>query len=108
MAAIGPRWDVEPCDEAATTTLASALNIEPAVARILCQRGLSDPELADRFLNPALDHLHDPMLLADMNVAVDPIITNRTSSCRRRSPSSTRSERIVATRTSTWRAWASR
>jgi single-stranded-DNA-specific exonuclease len=44
------------------------------VARLLCQRGLSDPELADRFLNPSLDHLHDPMLLADMGVAVDRIL----------------------------------
>src|SRR5207237_7445965 len=32
------------------------------------------PELAGRFLNPALDHLHDPMRLADMGVAVDRIL----------------------------------
>jgi len=55
-------------------TLAAALNISPVVAKLLCQRGLSDPELADRFLNPSLDHLHDPMLLADMGVAVDRIM----------------------------------
>jgi len=41
------------------------------VARLLCQRGLSDPETAARFLNPSLEHLHDPMALADMRVAVD-------------------------------------
>ena len=75
MPTIGPRWDLQPSDEAATTTLAAALGIAPVVARILCQRGLSDPELAGRFLNPALDHLHDPMLLADMGVAVDRIMT---------------------------------
>src|SRR6266851_6323185 len=75
MRTIGPRWDLQPSDEAATTTLAAALGIAPVVARILCQRGLSDPELAGRFLNPALDHLHDPMLLADMGVAVDRIMT---------------------------------
>src|SRR6185295_5367198 len=28
-----------------------------------------------RFLNPSLDHLHDPLLLADMRVAVDRIMT---------------------------------
>ncbi len=55
-------------------TLAEALGIAPIVARLLCQRGLSDPDLAGRFLNPSLDHLHDPMLLADMGRAVDRIM----------------------------------
>ena len=74
MPTIGPRWDTLSCDDAAAETLAAALNISPVVARLLCQRGLSDPELADRFLNPSLDHLHDPMRLADMGVAVDRIM----------------------------------
>jgi single-stranded-DNA-specific exonuclease len=66
-----PRWDLQACDEAAASALAAALSLEPAVARLLCQRGLSDPELAERFLHPSLGHLHDPMLLADMGTAVD-------------------------------------
>src|SRR5881394_2405771 len=74
MPTIGPRWDTLDCDEAASIDLAAALGVSPIVARLLCQRGLSDPELANRFLNPSLDHLHDPMLLADMSVAVDRIM----------------------------------
>jgi single-stranded-DNA-specific exonuclease len=74
MSAIAPRWEIEPCDDAATATLAAALNIDPAVARLLCQRGLSDPERAARFLYPSLDHLHDPMLLAGMSVATERIV----------------------------------
>jgi single-stranded-DNA-specific exonuclease len=74
MPTIGPRWEMLPCDDAATATLAAALAIDPAVARLLCQRGLADPELAGRFLHPCLDHLHDPMLLADMSVAVERIM----------------------------------
>src|SRR5437773_6328306 len=68
---IPPRWYPQPCDEAESTRLAAAIGAAPIVARLLCQRGLSDPETAARFLNPSLDHLHDPMTLADMPIAVD-------------------------------------
>src|SRR5882672_2404529 len=71
---IGPRWDSVACDAETADALAAALNISPVVAKLLCQRGLSDPELAGRFLNPSLEHLHDPMRLADMGVAVDRIL----------------------------------
>ena len=72
---IALRWEFQPCDEAASSALAAALGLEPAVARILCQRGLGDPEVASRFLKPSLDHLHDPMRLADMRPAVDRLFT---------------------------------
>ena len=68
------RWEFNSCDAAAAATLATALAIDPPVARLLCQRGITDPEAASRFLNPSLDHLHDPMRLADMGVAVDRIL----------------------------------
>ncbi len=74
MATVAPRWDTLACDDAAAERLASALSITPIVARLLCQRGLGDPEQAHRFLNPSLDHLHDPMALADMGVAVERIL----------------------------------
>ncbi len=66
-------WHHLPCDEAATTGLAAAIGVSPIVARLLCMRGLSDPEAADRFLHPSLDHLHDPFRLADMQTAVERI-----------------------------------
>src|SRR3989441_219236 len=71
---ISPRWDLQPCDDPASERLAAVLGIAPIVARLLCQRGLGDPETAQRFLNPSLDHLHDPLLFAGMRVAVDRIM----------------------------------
>jgi len=74
MMAVSPRWESTPCDDQAAEALAASINVPLVVARLLCQRGLSDPELASRFLNPSLDQLHDPMALADMKVAVDRIL----------------------------------
>jgi single-stranded-DNA-specific exonuclease len=74
MPVVGPRWELQRCDAAAAERLASALGIAPVVARLLCQRGWGDPEEAQRFLNPSLDHLHDPLSLAGMRDAVDRIL----------------------------------
>lgn len=73
MATAPRKWEVVPCDTDAADRLAQALAVPPVVARLLCQRGLGDPEAALRFLNPSLDQMHDPMLLADMGRAVDRI-----------------------------------
>lgn len=74
MPIAAPRWETLACDDAAADRLAAALGIAPVVARLLCQRGLGDAEAASRFLNPSLSHLHDPMALAGMGVAVDRIL----------------------------------
>src|SRR3954466_16212878 len=74
MPIVTARWDTLACDDVASERLATQLGITPVVARLLCQRGLGDPEQASRFLNPSLDHLHDPMALADMGKAVDRIL----------------------------------
>ena len=70
------RWESVDCDGPAAERLAAALGVAPIVARLLCQRGLSDPELAFRFLNPSLEHLHDPYMLAGMREAVERITTS--------------------------------
>ena len=67
---IAPIWDHAAADEAAVQALTRALGIEPVIARLLCLRGLADPEEASRFLHPSLDHLHDPLRLAGMAEAV--------------------------------------
>jgi single-stranded-DNA-specific exonuclease len=64
-------WDHQPCDDVRAARLAADLGVSPVVARLLCLRGLGDPEAAARFLRPSLDHLHDPMRLTGMAAAVE-------------------------------------
>jgi single-stranded-DNA-specific exonuclease len=64
------RWTLPPpCGD--SEALAAALRITPPAARILCHRGFSDPQAAARFLEPALEHLLDPLTLRDMPRAVE-------------------------------------
>ncbi len=67
-------WKPRPCDETAATRLERELGLSPVVARLLAIRGHHDPELADRFLRPALSHLHDPWLMTDLAAAVDRLL----------------------------------
>ena len=64
-------WERQRCDEPQAALLAAELGVSPVLARLLWLRGLTDPGDARRFLNPSLDHLHDPMRLAGMAAAVD-------------------------------------
>ena len=64
-------WHHLPCNDEQVSALAAALDLHPTVARLLCLRGLSDPETAARFLRPSLDHLHDPLKLAGMMPAIE-------------------------------------
>lgn len=64
-------WDDVPSDAAGVSRLAAALGVPEVVARLLHQRGFTDPDAAQRFLDPRLSHLHDPFLLTDMRPAVD-------------------------------------
>jgi len=64
-------WDQQTCDDDAVKRLAEALRLNPIVARVLCVRGLGEPDEAARFLQPSLSHLHDPFRLTDMAPAVD-------------------------------------
>jgi single-stranded-DNA-specific exonuclease len=69
------RWETIASDDQASVALAAALGVDRVVSKLLWQRGLHNPEVARRFLNPSLDHLHDPLTLTDMPAAVDRIMT---------------------------------
>lgn len=64
-------WQVySGADPEETGRLAAALGVAPLVARLLLQRGIDTAEAAYRFFHPDLRNLHDPFLMADMDVAV--------------------------------------
>ncbi len=55
------------------SSLAAELNIHQALASLLIQRGIDTFTKARNFFRPSPDHLHDPFLLKDMNLAVESI-----------------------------------
>lgn len=72
-ASASPRliWDQQALDESQAGTLAASTGVDPFIARLLVLRGITDADEARRFLDPRLDHLHDPFRLKDLPRAVD-------------------------------------
>jgi single-stranded-DNA-specific exonuclease len=62
----------EPCRQ-----LAAALQISPLLAQCLLNRGLGDPEVSSRFLQPRLKNLADPFLIPNMAAAVERLLAAR-------------------------------
>jgi single-stranded-DNA-specific exonuclease len=55
--------------------LAACLKISPFVAHLLSCRGIHTESVARRFLEPHVDHLHDPFLLPDARPACERLAT---------------------------------
>ena len=64
------RWLLPNPDTRTIEALCSTLGIGRPAARVLANRGFSDPVDAHRFLAPSLDDLYDPLTLRDMPQAV--------------------------------------
>jgi single-stranded-DNA-specific exonuclease len=69
-----PIWTSRPFDDRQAAALARELGLSPVTARLLAIRGLSDPDSARHFLNPAIDQLIDPFRLTDLDKAVDRLL----------------------------------
>jgi len=67
------RWTIRPVDAEIVNRLSEALNIQPAICRMLALRGVTDYESAKLFFRPELAHLHDPFLMKGMKKATDRI-----------------------------------
>lgn len=53
---------------------ANDTGISRLAAKVFLSRGMSDPGLIRKFMNPSLDDLHDPFLLKDMEAASDRLV----------------------------------
>lgn len=66
------RWIYKPTPpREAVERLSKEININPYLATILIQRGTHNFDSAKDYFRPSLDHLHDPLLMKDMQQAVD-------------------------------------
>lgn len=66
------KWIVkEQGNPAQVRALSAELDIDPVLANLLVQRGLTTVEKAKDFFRPDLSKLHDPFLMKDMDKAVE-------------------------------------
>nr|WP_252893186.1 DHH family phosphoesterase [Lentilactobacillus otakiensis] len=68
------KWQLDqPTDPQAADKLAKDANIDPFIAKMLAQRGVTTPEAAEEFMNPSVSAFHDPFLMHDMQKGIDRI-----------------------------------
>jgi single-stranded-DNA-specific exonuclease len=65
------RWKIRETDEEAVALLVSEHALAPCLARVLVNRGIQTVAAAAAYLAPSLSCLHEPLLLLDMDRAVE-------------------------------------
>lgn len=66
------QWLFKPLpDKQQIVALSEQINVNPAIAAILLQRGITTFDAARNFFRPSLEHLHDPFLMKDMRKAAE-------------------------------------
>ena len=67
-------WHICSQEDSRVFGLSKALECHPAIAAVLINRGLGEPDRAQAFLNPSLGQIRSPFLIKDMDKAVTRII----------------------------------
>jgi single-stranded-DNA-specific exonuclease len=67
-------WELREGDSQAAQRLVDQLSLDPLVATLLANRGITTPEEAERFLSPRLRDMPDPFLMKGMEEAVTRIL----------------------------------
>ena len=71
------QWIEQQADKQSVKYLQEKTGVSYFLAKLLVQRGLSDPLLAEKFLRPKLQHLDDPFSIQNMDKAINRIIEAR-------------------------------
>ena len=74
MAKLGRQWRIAPAATALRTAISKKLSISPTVAQVLINRGVDDESKAREFLYGGVERLHDPLLMKDMNRAMQRVL----------------------------------
>ncbi|MBI5183779.1 MAG: single-stranded-DNA-specific exonuclease RecJ [Nitrospinae bacterium] len=67
-------WNLPKVDQMLCSILSREIDIEPLIAQIIINRGMTDSISARRFLDPSLKYLYDPFMMKDMDKGIRRII----------------------------------
>lgn len=68
------KWQLDqPADSSVVDKLAKDANIDPFIAKMLIQRGITSADVVEDFLNPSVSAFHDPFLMHDMHKGIERI-----------------------------------
>ena len=62
-------------DEDAINSAAKRLSVSPVIIKLLYNRGITEDKEVSAFLQKSLSSVHNPLLLPDMEQAVDRIVS---------------------------------
>lgn len=70
LSGLKDKWISKAIDEDLVARVINECGLTESQARLLQNRGISDPESVNRYLNPSFEYLHDPFLFNEMERAV--------------------------------------
>ena len=68
-------WILKTVDEDCVTEIAELFKLPPIIARVMSLRGINSKIDSKDFFHPDINQLHDPFLMADMDKAVERILS---------------------------------
>mgnify|MGYP001039334313 FL=1 len=70
LSGLKDKWISKAIDEDLVAGVINECGLTESQARLLQNRGISDPESVNRYLKPSFEYLHDPFLFNEMDRAV--------------------------------------
>ena len=68
------KWECYEIDEKKLKEFMQKYNLNELLARVLLNKGITEKENIDLFMNPTRNDFHNPFLMPDMEIAVDRIL----------------------------------